>query len=209
MNLFAPAEIAANYAEAGVKKSSLPVSKMLLLGVLAGMLIAFPSCVTNMVSYGLDNNSTIRAISGLMFAFGLGMVILIGAELFTGNTLIFISVLEKKVRVAAMLRDWLFVYIGNFIGSILVAVLCAKFGWLSAGSNALAVYAMKVALGKMTMPFQKPKATYFQLAPCQMPMMRNVISEATAVGRTLPMWLPRCCLAWRPQLRNAFEIDSG
>ena len=75
MNLFAPAEIAANYAEAGVKKSSLPVSKMLLLGVLAGMLIAFPSCVTNMVSYGLDNNSTIRAISGLLFAFGLGMVI--------------------------------------------------------------------------------------------------------------------------------------
>ena len=65
MNLFAPAEIAANYAEAGVKKSSLPISKMLLLGVLAGMLIAFPSCVTNMVSYGLDNNSTIRAISAL------------------------------------------------------------------------------------------------------------------------------------------------
>ena len=154
MNLFAPAEIAANYAEAGVKKSGLPISKMLLLGVLAGMLIAFPSCVTNMASYGLDNNSTIRAISGLLFAFGLGMVILIGAELFTGNTLIFISVLEKKVRVAAMLKDWLFVYIGNFMGSLLVAVLCAKFGWLSAGSNALAVYAMKVALGKMTMPFQ-------------------------------------------------------
>ena len=62
---------------------------------------------------------------------------------------------------------------------------------------------------RMTMPFQKPKATYFQLAPCQMPMTRNVMSEATAVGRTLPMWLPRCCLAWRPQLRNAFEIDSG
>ena len=142
MNLFAPAEIAANYAEAGVKKSSMPVSKMLLLGILAGMLIAFPSCVTNMASYGLDNNSVIRAVSGLLFAFGLGMVILIGAELFTGNTLIFISVLEKKVRVTAMLKDWLFVYIGNFIGSMLVAVLCAKFGWLSAGSNALAVYAM-------------------------------------------------------------------
>ena len=119
MNLFAPAEIAANYAEAGVKKSSMPVSKMLLLGILAGMLIAFPSCVTNMASYGLDNNSVIRAVSGLLFAFGLGMVILIGAELFTGNTLIFISVLEKKVRVTAMLKDWLFVYIGNFIGSML------------------------------------------------------------------------------------------
>ena len=190
MNLFAPAEIAANYAEAGVKKSSLPISKMLLLGVLAGMLIAFPSCVTNMVSYGLDNNSTIRAISGLMFAFGLGMVILIGAELFTGNTLIFISVLEKKVRVAAMLRDWLFVYIGNFIGSILVAVLCAKFGWLSAGSNALAVYAMKVALGKMTMPFQN---AFFMGFLCNVLVTIGVLLSLGAkdtMGRFMGAWAP-------------------
>lgn len=190
MNLFAPAEIAANYAEAGVKKSSLPVSKMLLLGVLAGMLIAFPSCVTNMVSYGLDNNSTIRAISGLMFAFGLGMVILIGAELFTGNTLIFISVLEKKVRVAAMLKDWLFVYIGNFIGSLLVAVLCAKFGWLSAGSNALAVYAMKVALGKMTMPFQN---AFFMGFLCNVLVTIGVLLSLGAkdtMGRFMGAWAP-------------------
>ena len=183
MNLFAPAEIAANYAEAGVKKSSLPISKMLLLGVLAGMLIAFPSCVTNMVSYGLDNNSTIRAISGLMFAFGLGMVILIGAELFTGNTLIFISVLEKKVRVAAMLRDWLFVYIGNFIGSILVAVLCAKFGWLSAGSNALAV-------GKMTMPFQN---AFFMGFLCNVLVTIGVLLSLGAkdtMGRFMGAWAP-------------------
>ena len=181
MNLFAPAEIAANYAEAGVKKSSLPISKMLLLGVLAGMLIAFPSCVTNMVSYGLDNNSTIRAISGLMFAFGLGMVILIGAELFTGNTLIFISVLEKKVRVAAMLRDWLFVYIGNFIGSILVAVLCAKFGWLSAGSN---------ALGKMTMPFQN---AFFMGFLCNVLVTIGVLLSLGAkdtMGRFMGAWAP-------------------
>ena len=190
MNLFAPAEIAANYAEAGVKKSSLPVSKMLLLGVLAGMLIAFPSCVTNMASYGLDNNSTIRAISGLLFAFGLGMVILIGAELFTGNTLIFISVLEKKVRVATMLKDWLFVYIGNFIGSLLVAVLCAKFGWLSAGSNALAVYAMKVALGKMTMPFQN---AFFMGFLCNVLVTIGVLLSLGAkdtMGRFIGAWAP-------------------
>ena len=190
MNLFAPAEIAANYAEAGVKKSSLPVSKMLLLGVLAGMLIAFPSCVTNMASYGLDNNSTIRAISGLLFAFGLGMVILIGAELFTGNTLIFISVLEKKVRVTAMLKDWLFVYIGNFIGSLLVAVLCAKFGWLSAGNNALAVYAMKVALGKMTMPFQN---AFFMGFLCNVLVTIGVLLSLGAkdtMGRFMGAWAP-------------------
>ena len=190
MNLFSPAEIAANYAEAGVKKSSLPISKMLLLGVLAGMLIAFPSCVTNMASYGLDNNSTIRAISGLLFAFGLGMVILIGAELFTGNTLICISVLEKKVRVGVMLRNWVFVYIGNFIGSMLVAVLCAKFGWLSASGNLLATYAMKVALGKMTMPFQN---AFFMGFLCNVLVTIGVLLSLGAkdtAGRFIGAWAP-------------------
>lgn len=135
-----------------------------------------------------------------MFAFGLGMVILIGAELFTGNTLIFISVLEKKVRVAAMLRDWLFVYIGNFIGSLLVAVLCAKFGWLSAGSNALAVYAMKVALGKMTMPFQN---AFFMGFLCNVLVTIGVLLSLGAkdtMGRFMGAWAPvMFFVTWRLQ----------
>ena len=105
MNLFTAAETAANYANAGAAKAKLPISKMLVLGVLAGFLIGFPSCVTNMATYALDNNSTIRMISGLLFAFGLGMVVISGAELFTGNTLITISVLEKKATLAGMLRN--------------------------------------------------------------------------------------------------------
>ena len=88
---------------------------ILLLAILAGILIAFPGAVTNMATYALDNNSTVRMISGLLFAFGLGMVILSGAELFTGNTLISISVLDRKAKVSGMLRNWVFVYIGNFI----------------------------------------------------------------------------------------------
>jgi formate/nitrite transporter len=158
MNLFTPAETAANYAAGSVKKATLPYGKMALLSILAGMLIAFPGAVTNMASYALDNNSTIRMISGLLFAFGLGMVIVSGAELFTGNTLIIMGVLDKKVKAAGMLRNWVCVYIGNFIGSLIVAFLCAKFGWVGAGNGALAVYCMKVAVGKMTMPFQNAVA---------------------------------------------------
>jgi len=153
MNLFAPAEIAANYAEAGVKKSSLPVSKMLLLGVLAGMLIAFPSCVTNMASYGLDNNSTIRAISGLLFAFGLGMVILIGAELFTGNTLICLAVYEKKTGFGAMLKNWLVVYIGNFLGSVLIVLMIMQTGLWNSGDGLLGITTVKIALNKVNLSF--------------------------------------------------------
>ncbi|MEA4965457.1 MAG: formate/nitrite transporter family protein [Oscillospiraceae bacterium] len=154
MNLFSPAEIAANYSTAGASKAKMPFGKLFVLAILAGMLIGFPSAVTNMSSYALENNSVIRVLSGVLFAFGLGMVVLTGAELFTGNTLISISVLDRKATVVGMLRNWIIVFIGNFIGSLIVAFICARFGWLSAGKDALAAYTMKVATGKMNMPFQ-------------------------------------------------------
>ena len=158
MNLFTMAEAANNYSAAGAGKTKIPTAKMLLLGILAGFLIGVPSVVTNMATYTVAGNSTVRMISGILFAFGLGTVILTGAELFTGNTLILISVLDKKATAAGMLRNWILVYIGNFLGSMFLSFVCARFGWLNAANgdtaNALAIASMKVAQGKMTMPFQ-------------------------------------------------------
>lgn len=190
MNLFTAAETTANYASAGAAKAKLPVSKMLLLGILAGFLIGFPSCVTNMATYALDNNSTIRMVSGLLFAFGLGMVVITGAELFTGNTLITISVLDKKATLAGMLRNWVFVYIGNFIGSLVLSFICAQFGWLSAGSNALAAFSMKLAVGKMTMPFQN---AFFMGVLCNILVTIGVLlslSGKDGVSRFIGAWAP-------------------
>ena len=190
MNLFTAAETTANYASAGAGKAKLPISKMLVLGILAGCLIAFPSCVTNMATYALDNNSTVRAISGLLFAFGLGMVVVGGAELFTGNTLITISVLDKKTTLAGMLRNWVFVYIGNFLGSMLVSFICATFGWLSAGGNALAAYSMKVAVGKMTMEFQN---AFFMGFLCNVLVTMGVLlslSGKDGISRFIGAWAP-------------------
>ena len=190
MNLFTAAETTANYAAAGAGKAKLPISKMLLLGILAGVLIAFPACVTNMATYGLDNNSVVRTVSGLLFAFGLGMVVLTGAELFTGNTLMVISVLDRKATVLGMLRNWLFVYAGNLIGSLLVAFLCASFGWLNAGSNALAAYSMKVAVGKMTMPFEN---AFVMGILCNVLVTVGVLlslSGKDGVSRFLGAWAP-------------------
>ncbi len=190
MNLFTAAETTANYANAGAAKAKLPVSKMLLLGILAGFLIGFPSCVTNMATYALDNNSTIRMVSGLLFAFGLGMVVVTGAELFTGNTLITISVLDKKATLAGMLRNWVFVYIGNFVGSLVLSFICAQFGWLSAGSNALAAFSMKLAVGKMTMPFQN---AFFMGVLCNILVTIGVLlslSGKDGVSRFIGAWAP-------------------
>lgn len=190
MNLFTAAETTANYASAGAAKTRLPISKMLLLGVLAGFLIGFPSCVTNMATYALDNNSTIRMVSGLLFAFGLGMVIVTGAELFTGNTLISISVLDKKATVAGMLRNWCFVYVGNFVGSMALSFICARFGWLGAGANALAAFSMKVAVGKMTMPFQN---AFFMGLLCNILVTLGVLmslSGKDVASRFIAAWAP-------------------
>ena len=190
MNLFTAAETAANYANAGAAKTKLPISKMLVLGVLAGFLIGFPSCVTNMATYALDNNSTIRMISGLLFAFGLGMVVISGAELFTGNTLITISVLEKKATLAGMLRNWVFVYIGNFLGSMALSFICAQFGWLSAGNGALAVASMRTAVSKMTMPFQN---AFFMGILCNILVTIGVLlslSGKDGISRFIGAWAP-------------------
>lgn len=190
MNLFTAAETTANYASAGAAKAKLPIAKMLLLGILAGFLIGFPSCVTNMATYALDNNSTVRMVSGLLFAFGLGMVVVTGAELFTGNTLITISVLDKKASLAGMLRNWVFVYIGNFIGSMALSFICAQFGWLSAGSNALAAYSMKVAAGKMTMPFEN---AFFMGVLCNILVTIGVLlslSGKDGISRFIGAWAP-------------------
>ena len=158
--------------------------------MLAGFLIGFPSCVTNMATYALDNNSTIRMISGLLFAFGLGMVVISGAELFTGNTLITISVLEKKATLAGMLRNWLFVYIGNFVGSMVLSFICAQFGWLSAGNGALAVASMRTAVSKMTMPFQN---AFFMGILCNILVTIGVLlslSGKDGISRFIGAWAP-------------------
>ena len=130
MNLFSPAEVIQNYADAGGRKASLPLFRMLALGVLAGMLIAMGSAAVNTAVCTVENPSTARLISGLLFPFGLGVGVLSGAELFTGNCLLCISVYERRVTPGAVARSLLFVYLGNLAGALLVAAGCVYSGQL-------------------------------------------------------------------------------
>ena len=139
MNLFTPEEMVRNYAAAGEKKVNAPFWKLLLLGILAGALIGYAALVTNMACYKIENGSVVRILSG--------------AELFTGNTLILISVLDRRASVTGMLRNWGLVYVGNFVGALLLSFLCARFNFFGAGQGALAEYTMSVAQNKMTQPF--------------------------------------------------------
>lgn len=152
MNLYTPKETAANYADAGVGKATRQGTQLFLLAIMAGAMIAFGSVISNTAAFGLTDPGLARLVSGLVFPFGLGMVMLTGAELFTGNTLLIIPVLERRIGWGGVLRNWLIVYAGNAVGSVLVAASCVWFGQMELGGGKLAVYAVKVAATKSGLP---------------------------------------------------------
>lgn len=151
--MFSPNEIIENYIAIGAKKSKTPIWKLLILSIFSGFIIGMGSVVTNTASFQLQSVSAIKIASGLLFPFGLGIIMLLGTELFTGNTMIIISILEKKASVKGMLINWLAVYFGNFIGGFLLAIGCVYFGQLNYGNGELAVYTIKIASAKTSLTF--------------------------------------------------------
>ena len=153
MNLFTPAEITLNYAKAGKVKAERTFGKMFILAILAGTMIAFGAAFSNTAVHAMENVGLARLVSGLLFPFGLIMVMLTGAELFTGNCLIGISVLSKQTTAVLMARNLVIVYLGNFVGSLIVAFVDVYCGQLNYSSGALAVYTIKIAAAKCGIGF--------------------------------------------------------
>ncbi|RMG97027.1 MAG: formate transporter FocA [Chloroflexi bacterium] len=138
----------------GVSKARLPVSKMFVLGVLAGAFIALGAVFATTVTAGGGGMlpfGVVKLLGGVVFSLGLILVVIAGAELFTGNNLIVMAWASGKVSTAELLRNWLVVYVGNFVGSVLTAVLMFgskqyTFGGGLIGQNALQIANAKVQL---------------------------------------------------------------
>lgn len=153
-NILSGPEVMAQYASVlGKKKSESPAWKLFLLGIVAGAMVALGAVAAGTVSHAMDNAGLARMLSGLIFPFGLGMVMLMGSELFTGNTMIFISVLDKSATLSGMMKNWVCVYFGNMVGSILTAAAMVYIGQMNLGDGALAVYAIKTAISKCSISF--------------------------------------------------------
>lgn len=123
VDAYAPADMAQRVETVGVKKANLDALSLLALSVLAGAFIAlganFATVVwtDNGLSYGLS-----RLAGALVFTLGLILVVVGGAELFTGNNLIVMAWASRKISTMLLLRNWTLVYIGNFIGALSTAV---------------------------------------------------------------------------------------
>jgi formate/nitrite transporter len=148
-----PAEIAEYAIGVGVKKSTLSISKMLLLGILAGAFIALASQGSNLAMYGIPSVGLARVLGGTVFPAGLILVVLCGAELFTGNCLIVMSCINGKSKWGNFAKNLFFVYVGNLAGSLIVTLLVSACGQWNYTSGALGAYTIRVAVSKVSLTF--------------------------------------------------------
>jgi formate/nitrite transporter len=150
---YKPAQIAALIESAGVAKAMLPLGQMLTLAVLAGAFIGFGAAAYLMVMTGVEPTGPAKLLGGLVFSLGLILCVVGGAELFTGNALMVMAAVDRKIALPALLRNWGIVYLGNLIGAVGLAVAFSQSGLLSApfGEMAGKVALVKVSLSPWAM----------------------------------------------------------
>lgn len=129
--------------------------KIILLSIFAGMFIAFGAAGSSVAAHNIEVPGLSRLVTGLVFPVGLMMVILTGAELFTGNCMFVMGVLEKKITAKKMMEVLLLAYFGNLIGGVLIAILISQSGQFDYTSGLLGAYTIKVASGKVALTFTK------------------------------------------------------
>lgn len=153
----APKNIAETVAETiGVAKATSPWLSLFVLAVMAGAYVAFGGLFATSVTFDIPSEMGIgikKLIGGGAFSIGLMLVIIAGAELFTGNTLMISSIITGRITWPNMLGRWTVVYFANFLGSIIVALLFYYSGLWKTGAEALGIAAVKTAYGKVNLEF--------------------------------------------------------
>jgi formate/nitrite transporter len=154
IDAYSPNEIAHRVETAGVGKARLPALETVTLAALAGAFIAFGAMFYMLVitQHGLGFGIG-RTIGGIAFSLGLILVVIAGAELFTGNNLIVMAWADRKITGRALLRNWALVYVGNFVGAAATALIVHWSGTLDMADGAVRAAAVGIAKAKMALPF--------------------------------------------------------
>ncbi|MFN3991594.1 MAG: formate/nitrite transporter family protein [Tabrizicola flagellatus] len=147
---YRPAEIAALIETAGVAKAALPLHRMATLALLAGAFIGFGAAFWCVAMAGADPGfGPHRVLGGAVFALGLILVVVGGAELFTGNALMVMAAVDRRITPGALMRNWGIVYVGNLVGA---AGLALAFGLTGLLDGPMGATAAKAATAKAALP---------------------------------------------------------
>lgn len=187
--LLTPKEIAQATIDAGVGKTKLSIMNMIILGIFAGVFIGFGAqgAITAGQTYGNIDLGMSKFIFAAVFPVGLMLVVICGAELFTGNNLMVLGCLNCNYKVKDFLRNWVTVYLANFVGSVILALLIANSGLMT---GAAAEKAIGIANAKVAIPFGE---AVIRAILCNMLVTLAVWMATGArdiIGKIFACWFP-------------------
>ena len=153
LDAYTPAKITEHVEAAGVGKAELAMMPTFVLALLAGAFIAFGAMLFTLIITGSDLGfGPTRFLGGIGFSLGLILVVVAGAELFTGNNLIVMAWADGKVSTPSLLRNWSIVFVGNLIGGFAMAVMADLSGAFSMNAGAVGTTAIAIAEAKIALP---------------------------------------------------------
>jgi len=151
-----PPAMAAKAEAVGVKKANMDAVRVFVLSVLAGAFIALGAVFATTAVAGASGHipyGVTRVLAGVVFSLGLILVIVGGAELFTGNNLIVMAWANRKISTGLLLRNWGIVYVGNFVGAVATAAIVFLSGQFVFGDAEIGAVALATAQSKVTLGF--------------------------------------------------------
>jgi formate transporter len=157
-DIYLPSEMREKAIQSGVAKSKLPLLSLVILSILAGCYIAFGAVFSSIIALGMPGTwpyGLMKSLQGLVFSLGLILVIIGGAELFTGNNLMIMAWIDRRIGIGAIFKNWGIVYLGNFVGSIFIAFLIILSREYLVDDGALGKSIVNLAIIKVSYPFIK------------------------------------------------------
>lgn len=148
-----PVQLVEATIQAAEDKAKMSLRRQILLGICSGMFIACGAAASSVAVHNIANVGLARLVAGVIFPIGMMMIIFIGGELFTGNCLMIMGCLHKKITALDMVKVLLIVYFSNLMGTIIIALLVNCSGQFNYSDGLLGAYAIKVAMGKISLSF--------------------------------------------------------
>ncbi|SHJ75369.1 formate/nitrite transporter family protein [Desulfofundulus thermosubterraneus] len=214
MGVLKPAEILESCGNVGAMRARTAVPKTLMLAFLAGAYIAFGALLMVTVVAGLPQESfgtLIKFIGGALFPIGLIMVILGGADLFTGDVMYnTVGLIQGKMGAGDLFRNWFLAYAGNFLGAVFVVYLAMASGFLSA--EPWLGWIQKIAVTKTSLTFEQ---AFWRGVGCNwLVCMACWLAMASdhAAGKVLGIWVPIMAfvtMGFEHSIANMFFIPAG
>lgn len=193
-------------------KAKLPLGKMILLGIMAGAFIALGGATSSTAAHAVENVGLARLTAGVIFPVGLMLIVFLGGELFTGNCMLIMGVMDKRITWAELVRNLAVVYFSNLVGALLIDVLIVYSGNLNYSGGLLGAYTIKVALGKMNI---SPLTGIASGILCNILVCLAVLMTVSArdiAGKVWAIFFPICAFVvggFEHCVANMFYIPAG